>query len=448
MILDTVTVPAAAVALITTPFALLLAWVLLQLVYHSSTPRLHQSSLSTEEAFQSQIKVCPNPNCIRCQRYREIQQSARRRLPHILRHNLSGIKQKSNSTTHNATQIRPVRNHHYFNNEECQRVIDGVTIQPPRPASLNAKATNIITYSSFSKFISWIQNLYNKSQSYNQQRNQFISPARGQYPTVLLLPNLRAQPIITNLHSNTIQSIQTSTNQQIFLNEYIKSQLHGSWQINDSPSSSTSPWEVLYLMNQGQWIESNVDACPQTIQILKQCLGRRKEESEPGVWMEGCIFGNIFFSVLYPGTIVEPHCGPTNVRHRLHFPLVVPKVMNQKEHRQELQTASCETNEIIGPFLTVMGKKYIWKEGQCFVFDDSLVHAAEFKQDYDYHYGEKNVMNDSNKSAIPPMWQDGNDVRVVLVVDLWHSDLSSLEKELLLQLYPSISISSATKTSS
>jgi len=442
MMIDTVTVP--AVALITTPFALLLAWIL---VYCSST-RQQQSSISTEEAFQSQIKVCPNPNCIRCQRYREIQQSAQRRLPHILRHNLSGgIKQKSSSTSQDATQVRPVRDHLYFDNEEFQRVIDGVTIQPPRPASLNPKSINIITYSSFSKIISWIQNLCSKSQSYNQQRNQSISPARGQYPTVLLLPNLKVQPIITNLHSNTIQSIQTSTNTQIFLNEYIKSQLHGSWQINDSPSSSTSPWEVLYLMNQGQWIESNVDACPQTIQILKQCLGNGKEEGEPGIWMEGCIFGNIFFSVLYPGTVVEPHCGPTNIRHRLHFPLVVPKVINQKERRQEIQPVSHETNEVIGPFLTVMGKKYVWKEGQCFVFDDSLVHAAEFKQDYDYHDGEKNVMNDSNKNAIPPMWQDGNDVRVVLVVDLWHSDLSSLEKELLLQLYPSMPMSSATKTS-
>eukprot|EP00551_Chaetoceros_affinis_P001915 CAMPEP_0203643886 /NCGR_PEP_ID=MMETSP0088-20131115/9328_1 /ASSEMBLY_ACC=CAM_ASM_001087 /TAXON_ID=426623 /ORGANISM="Chaetoceros affinis, Strain CCMP159" /LENGTH=59 /DNA_ID=CAMNT_0050500209 /DNA_START=47 /DNA_END=226 /DNA_ORIENTATION=+ len=56
----------------------------------------------------------------------------------------------------------------------------------------------------------------------------------------------------------------------------------------------------------------------------------------------------------------------------------------------------------------------VWEEGEAFVFDDSLIHSAEYP----------NVANGSTE------------VRVVLVVDLWHPSLSDDERGLLASLYP------------
>jgi aspartate beta-hydroxylase len=90
--------------------------------------------------------------------------------------------------------------------------------------------------------------------------------------------------------------------------------------------------------------------------------------------------------------MIDPHCGPTNVRHRLHFPLAVPSS---------------------GPVLTVANDKLAWNEGCCFVFDDSLVHSVQY-----------------------PVDSGTNSCRVVLIVDLWHPDLTAAEREAIANLYP------------
>lgn len=40
--------------------------------------------------------------------------------------------------------------------------------------------------------------------------------------------------------------------------------------------------------------------------------------------MSGCSLGYTFFSVLTPGTHIEPHCGASNLRLRCHLPLQLP----------------------------------------------------------------------------------------------------------------------------
>jgi aspartyl/asparaginyl beta-hydroxylase (cupin superfamily) len=203
------------------------------------------------------------------------------------------------------------------------------------------------------------------------------------------------------------------------MDEYVDSQFNGGeWHTNDSsPSLSTKEersqanetvsedssampqWEVLYLMNQGQWIDSNIKRCPQTYQLLQKIPSYDL--------MAGCMFGNIFFSVLYPGTKIDIHCGPTNVRHRLHFPLVVSQKKESKRTKNHADCSKCI------PFLKVDDETLHWVEGEPFVFDDSLAHSAEYPD------------------------SDDQSVRVVLVVDLWHKDLKLKERELIHNLYPS-----------
>jgi len=58
---------------------------------------------------------------------------------------------------------------------------------------------------------------------------------------------------------------------------------------------------------------STCEKCPRTMAALA---------SVPV--MSGCSLGYVFFSVLSPGTRIEPHCGASNLRLRCHLPLQLP----------------------------------------------------------------------------------------------------------------------------
>ena len=294
------------------------------------------------------LRRCPNPNCIRCQKYQSVQQSARKRLPHLI----SEWQRKNRGKDENS----------------FSKIIEGVRSGPPPLPSSNSK---------------WI--------FLGRQRANAV----GQYPTVLFVPRLPVHSIATQFHQQACHLLASSKSiQESLMEEYISSQFNGGvWQENDSGAldktkNSNQLWEVLYLLNQGKWIKENTRSCSKTYSLVKQFHGL----------MENCMFGNIFFSVLYPGTKIEEHCGPTNVRHRLHFPLSVPTHKDEKNK----------------PTLRILKKKISWVENEPFIFDDSLVHAAEYP--------------DSGES----------EVRVVLVVDLWHPDLTLDEKQMISELYPSV----------
>ena len=84
------------------------------------------------------------------------------------------------------------------------------------------------------------------------------------------------------------------------LDEYNSAKDFCTWTVNDGD------WKVLHLMNQGVW--KNTATFSQNV----------RELIKP-THADSCLFGNVFFSILQPGSIIEPHCGPTNVRHRLQL---------------------------------------------------------------------------------------------------------------------------------
>lgn len=86
--------------------------------------------------------------------------------------------------------------------------------------------------------------------------------------------------------------------------------------------------------------------------------------------------GVVTLSWLYPGTHVVPHCGGTNARLRVHLGLHVPP----------------------GPALRVADRHLTWAEGRCVVFDDSFEHEV---------------------------WHEGDQPRVVLLLDVPHPGLSA-----------------------
>lgn len=92
------------------------------------------------------------------------------------------------------------------------------------------------------------------------------------------------------------------------------------------------------------------------------------------------IHGGSKVSVIDGGSLVRPHTGCCNSRLRVHFGITIPD--------------NCG--------IIVDGEARTWREGQCMVFDDSFVHSV---------------------------WQNSTQVRIILIVDIWHPNLDESARE-------------------
>jgi aspartyl/asparaginyl beta-hydroxylase (cupin superfamily) len=103
----------------------------------------------------------------------------------------------------------------------------------------------------------------------------------------------------------------------------------------------TGRWDQYHIRLHSVEMPGAVDRFPSTVEMI-----RKAADHLP--------IGRSYFSVLCPGTVVRPHCGPHNVRLRVHLGLVTPP----------------------GAELFVHGRRLTWTEGECLVFDDSYWHEA------------------------------------------------------------------------
>lgn len=128
-------------------------------------------------------------------------------------------------------------------------------------------------------------------------------------------------------------------------------------------------WQQFELYARGRRIAANCGKAPFTCQLISEFPAARD-----------CRRGQVKFSVMQAGTHVWPHCGPTNCRLRSHLGLVVPQ----------------------GTFIRVAEETRSWKEGELFIFDDSFEHEV---------------------------WHNGTTTRLVLIIDVWHPELTEKEKK-------------------
>lgn len=128
-------------------------------------------------------------------------------------------------------------------------------------------------------------------------------------------------------------------------------------------------WTGYYFYRHGERREANCAACPATSGALDRLPLSRVPAHGP----------EVLFSVFTPGTHLLPHRGVTNTRVVGHLPLVVPP--------------DCA--------LRVGGEDHAWQEGRVVVFDDTYEHEA---------------------------WNRSDQVRVVLIFDLWNPHLTDLER--------------------
>lgn len=130
-------------------------------------------------------------------------------------------------------------------------------------------------------------------------------------------------------------------------------------------------WSSYFLWRNGEPQELHQQQCPETTRALQ------------AVEMAsiGGLCPNAMFSALAPHTHIPPHHGETNARVIVHLPLVVPQHCRYRVGFEQRE----------------------WKVGEVLIFDDTIEHEAR---------------------------NDSDELRVVLIFDVWNPLLSAAERDM------------------
>ena len=132
---------------------------------------------------------------------------------------------------------------------------------------------------------------------------------------------------------------------------------------------------AFHLLRDGSPVIENAAKCSNTMAALGQVDQPNVQGRSPAA----------MFSILRPHTHIPPHTGISNTRLVLHLPLIVP------DH--------CR--------FRVGGETRVWREGEAFVFDDTIEHEA---------------------------WNDSDLPRAVMICDVWNPRLGSEERALIARM--------------
>ncbi|KAL3785045.1 hypothetical protein ACHAWO_006820 [Cyclotella atomus] len=139
-------------------------------------------------------------------------------------------------------------------------------------------------------------------------------------------------------------------------------------------------WKTLVLLNRGQWDESNAKLFPVTSRAIYE---------------SGVPAAEAFFASMKPHSDIKPHSDFTNFVLTSHLPLVIPENGNNQ----------CR--------LSVGDETRQWIEGELMMFDTSIYHDA---------------INESDE------------MRYILMLRVWHPDLTIDEKNALQFIYDCLEV--------
>jgi aspartate beta-hydroxylase len=135
-------------------------------------------------------------------------------------------------------------------------------------------------------------------------------------------------------------------------------------------------WGAIFLWEYGEPNQPVLDRCPETARALASLPVSHVPGRAPSA----------FFSMLKPHTRIPPHTGVTNTRAIIHLPLIVPD----------------------GCGFRVGGEVRPWVVGKPLAFDDTIEHEA---------------------------WNDSDQLRSVLIFDVWNPHLTEREREIIARYY-------------
>lgn len=135
------------------------------------------------------------------------------------------------------------------------------------------------------------------------------------------------------------------------------------------PMQNNPDWGAFHLISHGKVQAENAARCPRTMQALEGLPLTHMKNRSPSA----------MFSLLRPGTRIPPHHGLVNTRLICHLPLIVPPQCGLR--------VGNDRREVV--------------EGKAWVFDDSIEHEA---------------------------WNLSDQVRVILLFEIWRPELSPHER--------------------
>jgi aspartate beta-hydroxylase len=209
------------------------------------------------------------------------------------------------------------------------------------------------------------------------------------YPSVcnrLLVPRLPAIPFFDRKDFGWVEELESQT-------EAITSELQALWQREQAqfkpyvayqPGVPVNQWHELnhstrwssyFLWRDGEPQADHQQQCPVTTAVLNKV-----EKADIGG-----LCPNAMFSALAPHTAIPPHHGETNARLVVHLPLIVPPNCSYRVGFERRQ----------------------WEVGTVLIFDDSIEHEAR---------------------------NDSDELRVVLIFDVWNPLLSPAERDMVRSL--------------
>ena len=219
-------------------------------------------------------------------------------------------------------------------------------------------------------------------------------------PSLLFLPGLRSLPLWTRNSSTEPTQVAFSDPGLTALVEYLEGHAEEMKdEYLDKNSSDTSiesdyadadghdklhegVWKWHSYMTKGQ-VCHNFSPFATYFPRTKEILDNLREQ-DPLLLFEDLPFGFSFLSTLEGNGSIAPHSSPMNLRLRIHLPLIVPS--------QDSKECGIQVGTQVQP----------WTPGKCMILDDSYPHHV---------------------------WNQTQDKRVLLLLDIWHPDISKPERE-------------------
>ena len=218
-----------------------------------------------------------------------------------------------------------------------------------------------------------------------REAGAILSGRSQPYPSVgsrLTVPRLPAIPFFERDAFDWVEALEASTDAITAELKVVMAQDQGEFKpyIAYQPGTPVNQWQELnhsqrwssyFLWRNGQPVTEHLQCCPETAQAL----------AAVGMTDIGGLCPNAIFSVLAPHTRIPPHHGETNARVIVHLPLVVPGHCRYRVGFEQRR----------------------WQVGEVLIFDDSIEHEAR---------------------------NDSDELRVVLIFDVWNPLLSLDEREM------------------
>lgn len=250
-----------------------------------------------------------------------------------------------------------------------RRVEEWTTARDALMAETTADAERRATPDEVSKIRRLRSNRLRRTKPYHSEPTDFHYPGlrEREFHPRGLFPWLEELEAATETMSAELKAVMAAERSELV--PYVQYDDHlpmDQWR----PLNRSLDWTAIHVLQNGKAVEANTIHCPATMDLLKRLPQLRIPNAAP----------NAMFSLLAPRTEIPPHVGVNNARLVCHLPLIVPE----------------------GCWFRVGAETRYWKRGEAFVFDDTIEHAA---------------MNPTDE------------LRVVFIFDVWHPDLSEVERE-------------------